>query len=147
MEAREIQPPSGQTPILWRLLTTHPIQSLEAALGVMRWYRWRWPIEQLFALLKQRGLDLEATQLESVAATKHLSLLSLGAAVRILQLQTGREDASRSATRVFNPAQQQFLAQLSPRLKGRTRKQQNIFALYTLGWATWLMARLGGWSG
>ena len=147
VEAREIQPPPGQTPIHWRLLTTHPIRSIEAALEVIRWYSWRWHIEQLFAILKHSGLDLEATQLESVAAIKRLCMLSLGAAVRILQLWKGREDISRSATLVFNPAQQQFLAQLGSRLNGRTRKQQNPFPPYTLAWATWLIARLGGWSG
>ena len=85
--------------------------------------------------------------MESVAAIKRLCMLSLGAAVRILQLWKGREDISRSATLVFNPAQQQFLAQLGSRLNGRTRKQQNPFPPYTLAWATWLIARLGGWSG
>ena len=147
VEAREIQPPAGQKPIHWRLLTTHPIRSLEAALQVIRWYSWRWRIEQLFAILKQHGLNLESTQLESVAAIQRLCILSLGAAVRILQLQTGRDDVSRAASLVFSQRQQQCLAQLSPRLNGRTRKQQNPFPGYTLAWATWLIARLGGWSG
>ncbi|NEQ47890.1 MAG: IS4 family transposase [Leptolyngbya sp. SIOISBB] len=147
VEAREIQPPSGQKPIHWRLLTTHPIRSLETALQAIRWYSWRWQIEQLFAILKQHGLDLESTQLESVAAIKRLCLVSLGAAVRILQLQRGRDDACRPAALVFDSNQQQCLAQLSPRLNGRTRQQQNPFPPYTLAWATWLIARLGRWSG
>ena len=78
VEAREIQPPPGQMPIHWRLLTTHPIRSLEAALEIRHWR-----IEMLFAILKQHGLALEATQLASVAAIKRLCMLSLGAAVRI----------------------------------------------------------------
>jgi hypothetical protein len=147
VEAREIQPPPGQTPVHWRLLTTHPIRAIEAALEVIRWYSWRWHIEQLFAILKQSGLNLEATQLESVPAIKRLCMLSLGAAVRILQLWQGRDDISRSANLVFNQAQQRFLAQLSLRLNGRTRKQQNPFPPDNLAWATWLIARLGGWSG
>lgn len=147
VEAREIQAPNGQTPVHWRLLTTHPIRSLEQALQVIRWYTWRWQIEQLFAVLKQHGLDLESTQLESVVAIKRLCLLSLSAAVRVLQLQTGREDEARPATVVFSQAQQRCLAQLSFRLNGRTRKQQNPFLPKTLAWATWLIARLGGWSG
>lgn len=147
VEAREIQPPPGQTPIHWRLLTTHPIRSLEAALEAIRWYSWRWHIEQLFAILKQHGLDLESTQLASVAAIKRLCMLSLGAAVRILQLQIGRDDVSRPASLVFSQSQQQCLVQLSSRFNGRTRKQQNPFPPGTLAWATWLIARLGGWSG
>jgi hypothetical protein len=147
LEAREIQPPKGQSPVHWRLLTTHPVQTLEQALQVIGWYAWRWHIEQLFAVLKQSGFDLEATQLESVAAIKRLCLLSLGAAVRTLQLQLGRQDEARSADVVFSAPQQQCLDALSGPLNGRTRKQQNPFLPKTLAWASWLIARLGGWSG
>ncbi len=43
----------------------------------------------LFATLKQSGLNLEATQLESGAAIQRLCLLALSAAVRLLQLLKG----------------------------------------------------------
>ena len=61
VEAREVSPPTGQKPIFWRLLTTHPVESVEQALQVILWYRWRWWIEQLFATLKRDGLDIEST--------------------------------------------------------------------------------------
>lgn len=147
VEARELHPPQGQAPVHWRLLTTHPVETLEQALQVIRWYAWRWRIEQLFAVLKQHGLDLESTQLESVAAIKRLCVLGLGAALRTLQVHLGRQDESRSADVVFSEVQQRCLAALNGRLHGRTRKQQNPFAPKTLAWASWLIARLGGWSG
>ena len=147
LEAREIQPPAGQTAIHWRLMTTHPIGTLERALQIIQWYGWRWRIEQFFAVVKQDGLDVESTQLESVAAIERLLLLSLGAAVRILQLCLGRQDTERSASLVFSPTQQQFLTHLSPSLSGRTSRQQNPFPPHSLAWAAWLVARLGGWSG
>ena len=62
MEVEEICPPTGQEPIHWRLLTTHDLLSLEQALQVIEWYKWRWRIEQLLATLKKAGLNLEATQ-------------------------------------------------------------------------------------
>ena len=65
VEALEVQPPAGQEPIHWRLLTTHVVVCLEQALRVIKWYGWRWKIEQLFATLKNAGLNIEATQLES----------------------------------------------------------------------------------
>ena len=65
VEVEEICPPTGQEPIHWRLLTTHDVLSLEQALQVIEWDKWRWRIEQLFATLKKAGLNLEATQLES----------------------------------------------------------------------------------
>jgi hypothetical protein len=147
VEAKEINPPPGQSPIHWRLLTTHPVSSIEQALQVIRWYSWRWRIEQLFATLKQGGLDLEATQLESGKAIQCLCLLALSAAVRVLQLSQARHDETQATTVVFSEPQLEFLSQLAPTLEGRTVKQQNPHPPLTLAWATWLIARLGGWSG
>ena len=51
--------------------------SIEKALQVIEWYKWRWRIEQLFATLKQAGLNLEATPLESPLAIQKLTILAL----------------------------------------------------------------------
>lgn len=147
VEAKEINPPPGQSPVHWRLLTTHPVVGIEQALRVIGWYRWRWQMEQLFATLKQGGLDLEASQLESGTAIQRLCMLALAAAVRVLQLCQGRHDETQPATVVFSETQQACLSQLAPTLNGRTAKQQNPYPPPTLAWATWLIARLGGWSG
>src|SRR6476661_6080771 len=63
-------------------ITLYAVEALE----VIEWYRWRWRIEQLFATLKKAGLNLEATQLESVEAIQRLTVLALGVAVRTLQM-------------------------------------------------------------
>jgi hypothetical protein len=147
VEVEEIHPPAGQEPIHWRLMTSHRVVTLEQALQVVEWYRWRWRIEQLFATLKQAGLQLEATQLESVEAIQRLTVLALSVAVRTLQMLEARDDTEVKADTVFTDAQQQCLAQLALNLEGRTQKQQNPYPLASLPWATWLIARLGGWSG
>jgi len=147
VEAQEVTPPPGQTPIHWRLLTTHEVVCLEQALQVIEWYCWRWRIEQLFATLKQAGLNLEATQLESVEAIQRLTVLALSIAVRTLQLVEGRDNPDLPASVAFTDEQQQCLTQLAPSLQGGTQKQQNPYPPASLPWATWLMARLGGWSG
>lgn len=147
VEAVEVSPPAGQSPIHWRLMTTHEVNTLEQALQIIEWYRWRWRIEQLFATLKTAGLDLEATQLESVNAIERLCILGLSVALRLLQLLEGRDDPALPASVAFTEAQQHCLEQLAPRLNGRTRKQQNPYPVATLPWATWYVARLGGWSG
>ena len=147
VEAKEVNPPAGQEPIHWRLLTTHEVVCIEQALQVIEWYRWRWRIEQLFATLKQAGLQIEATQLESVEAIKRLTVLALSVAVRILQLVEGRENTALPASVAFTSEQQHCLEQLALTLQGRTQKQQNPYPLVSLPWATWLIARLGGWSG
>lgn len=147
VEAKEVNPPAGQEPIHWRLLTTHEVTSLEQALQVIKWYRWRWRIEQLFAILKQAGLDIESTQLESVDAIERLTILALSVALRILQLLEGRDDPTVAAQVAFGGQEQQCLTHLAPSLQGRTQKQQNPYPPASLPWATWLIARLGGCSG
>ncbi|MDZ8241484.1 MAG: IS4 family transposase [Nostoc sp. ChiQUE01a] len=147
VEAVEVNPPPGQQPIHWRLLTTHQVVCLEQGLQVIRWYTWRWRIEQLFATLKTAGLNLEATQLESIAAIQRLTVLALSVAVRILQLVFGRDNPDLPATVAFSHEQQHCLSTLAPTLEGKTRLQQNPYPPQTLAWATWIIARLGGWSG
>lgn len=147
VEAKEVQPPAGQEAVLWRLLSTHPVVSLEQALQVIEWYRWRWRIEQLFAALKQPGLDIEATQLESGQAIQRLWVLALSVALRVLQLVEGRDDQAQPAHRVLSDDQHQCLRQIAPKLSGRTIKLQNPHPSHTLAWVSWCIARLGGWSG
>jgi hypothetical protein len=147
VEAKEVNPPAGQEPIHWRLLTTHEVVCIEQALQVIQWYCWRWRIEQLFATLKRAGLNLEATQLESVEAIERLTVLALSIAVRTLQLLEGRDEPDLPASLALTDEQQQCLTQLAPSLQGRTQKQQNPYPPTSLAWATWLIARLGGSSG
>jgi hypothetical protein len=146
VEAKEVNPPTGQATILWRLMTTHPVVAIEQALQVIQWYSWRWLIEQLFATLKLAGLDIEASQLESIKAIQRLTVLALSVAVKTLQMVEGRDNPDIPASVAFDQAQQQCLIQIAPTLQGRTQKQQNPYPLSSLPWATWLIARLGGWS-
>jgi hypothetical protein len=147
LEVQEINPPEGQVAVHWRLMTTHEIGNLEQALQVLQWYRWRWRIEQLFATLKLAGLDLEATQLESISAIQRLTILALSVAVRTLQMVEGRDNVDLPATIAFSPDQQECLTQIEPTLEGQTSKQQNPYPKTSLPWAIWIVARLGGWSG
>ena len=147
LEVQEINPPEGQVAVHWRLMTTHEIGCLEQALQVLQWYRWRWRIEQLFATLKLAGLDLEATQLESISAIQRLTILALSVAVRTLQMVEGRDNVDLPATITFSADQQECLTQIEPTLEGQTSKQQNPHSKTSLAWAIWIVARLGGWSG
>lgn len=98
-------------------------------------------------LFNSAGLNVEATQLESVAAIQRLTVLALSLAVRILQLIIGRDNPELPATLAFCELQQQCLSNLAPTFEGKTQKQKNPYPLNSLPWATWIIARLGGWSG
>ena len=147
VEAVEVNTPKGQKPIHWRLLTTHSVVCLEQALQVIEWYKWRWRIEQLFATLKTVGLNIEATQLESIKSIQRLTVIALSVAVSVLQMVVGRDQPELSAELTFSEEQQQCLSQIAPTVSGRTLLQKNPYPPLSLPWATWIIARLGGWSG
>ena len=62
VEAREVSPPAGAEPVLWRLLTSHAVATLAEALRITAYYRQRWTIEQVFRTIKTKGFDIEASR-------------------------------------------------------------------------------------
>ena len=149
IEAREIDPPPGQKPILWQLLTTHCVDSVEKAVTVIGWYRRRWDIEQLFRTLKQQGLRLEQSVVENGEALEKLAAMALITAATTMQLVAARTAGQHAApaSRVFTPQQLGVLAALLKTLQRRTPKQQNPFPPDSLASTAWIIARLGGWTG
>ncbi len=115
---------------------------------IVAWYRQRWHVEQLFRTVKRQGLDVEASQLESGKALLRLAALAIQAATRCLQLVLARDgQTTQPADLVFDDDEIPVLAALQPTLEGRTEKQRNPHPPRTLAWATWIIARLGGWKG
>jgi hypothetical protein len=148
IEVRELNPPAGDA-ICWRLLTTHPVASVEQALTVIGWYRMRWHIEQLFRTLKRQGLRLEQSVVENGEALEKLAAIALIAATTTMQLVLARaaDNQDTPASRVFDAEQIKVLHALQNKLQGRTTKQRNLHPPGSLAWAGWTIARLGGWTG
>ena len=149
IEIRELNAPAGEEPILWRLLTTHEVESVDQAMTVIGWYRQRWNVEQLFRTVKTQGLGIEQSVIEDGAALEKLAVIALIGATISMQLVLARKanDPTHPAAHVFDDRQLQVLEALQARLQGRTSKQQNPYPPRTLAWAAWTIARLGGWSG
>lgn len=149
VEVCEIEPPNPKEAVCWRLLTTHPVASLDDAITIVDLYRERWAIEQLFRTLKSQAIDIEASFIEDGEALERLAATALVAATAIMQIVHARGEAGRRlpATRVFTPHQIATLQALTPRLEGKTAKQKNPHPVETLAWAAWNIARLGGWTG
>ena len=149
VEARERNAPPEVEPIVWRLLTTHRIETRGDAERMIKYYRQRWWIEQLFRVLKRQGLDIESSELEQIESIKKLSILGLGVAVKTLQLKRSLEQSSEGQRLeiVFNEEEIRCLEQLSKKLEGRTKRQQNPYQKQELGYGAWIIARLGGWKG
>jgi hypothetical protein len=148
VEVIEIGAPAGVKPIAWRLLTTHPVEDAAAAWRILAWYRMRWIIEQFFRTLKQQGLQLEDSQLESAERLIKLTAIAARAAATIMQLVQARDGRSgQSAEIAFTPAEIQTLTVLIPTLEGKTDLQKNRYPPGSLAWAAWAIAKLGGWDG
>jgi hypothetical protein len=146
VEVREIDPPAGVKAVHWRLLTTLPVGTREAAAEVVRLYRLRWRIEQVFRALKSDGMALEETQIEEAGRLFKLAALGLTAAVRTLQLVDARDGCDRPASDVMDAKLTEPAAAIGKTLEGKTERQQNPHAKGTLGWLSWIVARLGGWN-
>jgi hypothetical protein len=130
--AREIGAPAGTKPLLWRLLTTLPVETVEDALDVIRLYRLRWRIEEVFRVLKRDGLALEETQVESAQRLFNLAALAVVAAARIIQLIDARGASARRATDVDDLIE--ATAAIGEALEGKTARQKNPHSRGSLSW-------------
>jgi hypothetical protein len=147
VEVREEAVPAGVgQPLLWRLLTTLPVAKLAHALEVVRLYRLRWRIEEVFRILKSNGLKIEDSQLETADRLLNLAALGLVAAARIIQLVDARDGSNRPATDVIDADDIKAAAAISATLEGDTERQKNPHKKGTLAWLSWIAARLGGWN-
>jgi len=147
IEVRELDP-TVEEPIHWRLLTTHAVMTVEQALQIVAWYRQRWQIEQLFRTSKSQGLDIESSQVETAEALFKLAAVAMIAATKIMQLVLARDGTvDRPATDVVAPDQLPMLEALQTRLEGKTAKQKNPHPKLSIAWLSWIIARLGGWTG
>jgi hypothetical protein len=148
VEVCEINAPAGVEPILWRLLTTHEVKDATMAWRVVDWYRQRWIIEQLFRTLKQQGLQLEDSQVETAERLIKLTAIAARAACTVMQLVQARDGQSmQPASIVFSPIEMEALHALLPELEGKTALQKNPHPPQSLAWAAWIIAKLGGWDG
>jgi len=133
--------------IYWRIITTHPVTNSEQAMQIIEWYKQRWYIEQIHRLLKTEGFRIERSQLEQGWAIRKLTLLAMLATLRILQMMLAYEDDhEQPIEEVFDKDQQQCLQIMNEQLEGETDKLKNPSKPNSLKWATWIIARLGGWK-
>ena len=73
----EPNPPDGEEPVEWMLLTNLPVMSFEEAYEKVRWYCLRWRIEMYFKVLKS-GFRVEACRLgHADRLTRYLAVMSI----------------------------------------------------------------------
>lgn len=109
VQVQELDPPEGEKPVVWTLLTSEPIGTPEEVARIIDIYRYRWLIEELFKAFKT-GCLYEQRQFESRHALLNLLALCLPIAVELLWMR-GRvsDDPQAPAEEVVTARQIEIL--------------------------------------
>ena len=131
----EPEPPEGEEPVEWLLLTNEPCETPEQIVRVVDLYRCRWMIEEFFKALKT-GCGLEERQFESRGALLNIAAILLPIAVHLLWIRAcARDTPDAPATDVFTTLQLVVL---------RHRAHRRMPDKPTARDALWVLAGLGG---
>ncbi len=136
--AEEINPPLGEEPISWMLLTTEIVTTKGDALRILRWYTYRWLIEEYHKILKS-GCQVESYRLAGNSMSVLLGFLTAIAADLLRITYLNRTQPDGSAEDILTPVQIKVLTALSS-----TSKTNNQGT--TISWAITEIARLGGYA-
>jgi hypothetical protein len=134
---REVDPPPGETPIEWLLLTSLPVDGFVQAGTVIEYYTCRWVVEVFFRVLKG-GCTVEDLQLETVERFTNCLALYLIVAWRVLfVMRLGRECPEMPCEAVFTEAEWRAVYQIV--------KRRPATATPSLGDLLVMIAELGGY--
>lgn len=107
--AQELNPPEGEEPITWMLMTNLMVTTSEQAMEKMQWYLCRWQIEIFFRILKS-GCKVEKLQFECAERLQPALAMYMIVAWRILYLtHLGRECPDMPCDLVFDTKEWQAI--------------------------------------
>ena len=154
IDIREVDPPAGAPPLHWRLLTTGQVASANEAFALADLYRRRWTIEQLFRSLKTEGFAIEALrQAEDLTRQKLVTVLLVAAVIvqQLVHARDGQPSNQKTPPRpildAFDEDDIPLIEEYCADLEGKTARQKNPHPRRSLAYASWVCARLGGWTG
>lgn len=141
---QEIDPPEQAEPLRWLLLTSEPVDSAEAALGIAEAYGLRWRIEDFHKAWKS-GAGVEAMRLQSADNLERAAVITAFVAVRLLQLRERLERWQRNPGEP-EPRCDEVLSELEWKvLHTTTTKKKPPAKPPGIAWAYREIAKLGGW--
>jgi hypothetical protein len=129
----ELEPPEGEPPVEWLLVTTEPIGTQDEIAFVIDSYRARWVIEEYFKALKT-GCAYEMRQLESYDALLRLLSVFSVVAWRLMWMRFLAHHAPEKtpATVIAAPAELAFLV-ADGRLKRSATAKEFLIAVAKMG--------------
>ncbi len=135
VSAIEIDPPKGEEPVEWMLLTTEEVLNPTQARVILRWYTYRWRIEEYHKILKS-GCQAESYRLKGNSMEVLLGFLTTIAAQLLKMTYLNRTQPETLATEVLSELQIQVL---------QAKATKSIPSVLTVAWAMESVARLGGY--
>jgi len=132
----EVDPPEGEKPVQWTLLTNEPVKSFKAAWRVIQWYERRWIIEEFHKGMKT-GCGIEDMQFTTVDRLKPAIALISTLAVTLLQLRDMSRMRNAEVTPAANYLDEVYVTVLSVWRFGEVKEMSVHEFFYAL-------ARLGG---
>lgn len=129
----ETNPPEGQEPLNWYLLTSVKVTSFEDALNIIRWYKYRWIIEEYHKCIKT-GCKVELKQLKSAFRIENFLAIAGIIAVKLLQIRDlMRVMPNELASKVVDPLSLKMIKNYH-----KIQKDITVKEYYTL------VAKIGG---
>jgi hypothetical protein len=142
--AEEIDPPAGEEPLRWLLLTSVEVTTLAAAQRIIALYLRRWDIEVYHRVLKT-GCRVEQMQLKDPQAVRNCLMLYTIIAWRLLYLtHLGRQSPDLPCSSVFSEDEWQATWTVAVAKKMVPQKKGEPLREPTLSEFIALVARFGG---
>jgi hypothetical protein len=133
VQAVEINPPENQKPLNWYLLTSVEVNSLEDALKIIKWYTYRWVIEEYHKCIKT-GCKVQSKQLKSSFRIENYLGIAGIIAVKLLKIRDlMRINPNELASKVVDPLSLKIIQKYH-----KIDKELTIREFYTL------VAKMGG---
>jgi len=135
VEVVEVEPPPGEHPVRWLLLTKEPIGTPEEIIRVVDIYLRRWVIEEYFKCLKT-GCSIEKRQMDSLQNLLRVLALLVPCAWRLLLLrELGEAGPELSWKALLTPLEFTILQKALPKAKlsGDATSGEVLRAIASLG--------------
>jgi hypothetical protein len=105
VQVREIDPPAGEEPVEWLLITTLPIDTIDDVRTIIKYYTIRWMMEVFFRVLKS-GCRVEGRRFEHVDRELRFIAVALVVAWRVLMVcRLGRSCPDLDCEAIFEPSE------------------------------------------
>lgn len=135
----EIDPPEGETPIGWILITDLPVETFDDVKKVIEYYLCRWQIELFFKVLKG-GCKIEERQLQAADRMENLITIFMILAWRVMYtMMPGRVCPDISAGDIFEASEWKAVYKIQNKNKPLPRKPPRLGAFIIM------IAALGGY--